>query len=164
MTHSNNEKELNALIYSFRNYSGGVNRGRKHHPGRIMNSENWGCKFVVYGEPVPKQSFRVFEAKHGSKRGFVDPRVQAWETAVRLAARLAMAEQNQECLQTEAIEVEVEFHLGNSRRVDLDNLVKAVFDGMKWEVFRDDSQVMTLLAKKVVNANFQGVFVAVKKG
>ena len=57
------------------------------------------CEFVVHGEPVPKQSFRVVEARHGSKRGFVDPRVLAWETAVRLAARLSLAEQNKEILQ-----------------------------------------------------------------
>lgn len=119
------------------------------------------CEFVVHGEPVPKQSFRVVEARHGSKRGFVDPRVLAWETAVRLAARLSLAEQNKEILHSEAIEVYVDFHLGNNRRVDLDNLVKAVFDGMKGEVFRDDCQVVTLLAKKGVDVTFQGVHIAV---
>ena len=44
-------------------------------------------KFTVHGEPVPKQSFRVIEARQGKKRGFIDARVQAWEDAVRLAAR-----------------------------------------------------------------------------
>lgn len=48
-------------------------------------------KFTVHGEPVPKQSFRVIEARQGKKRGFIDARVQAWEEAVRLAARLMMA-------------------------------------------------------------------------
>ena len=39
-------------------------------------------KFTVHGEPVPKQSFRVIEARQGKKRGFIDARVQAWEDVI----------------------------------------------------------------------------------
>lgn len=114
---------------------------------------------------MPTQSFAERIEPHPLDQEFAldqfRNKLLAWETAVRLAARLSLAEQNKEILHSEAIEVYVEFHLGNNRRVDLDNLVKAVFDGMKGEAFRDDCQVVTLLAKKGVDATFQGVHIAV---
>lgn len=116
--------------------------------------------FTVHGEPIPKQSFRVIEARQGRKRGFVDARVQAWEEAVRLAARLMMARNNLDCIH-DNVELEIEFHLGNRRRVDLDNLIKAVLDGMKGEVFADDCQVIKLVASKIVDVIFQGVYITV---
>lgn len=119
-------------------------------------------KFTVHGEPVPKQSFRVIEARQGRKRGFVDARVQAWEGAVRLAARLMMARNNLDCIR-DNVELEIEFHLGNHRRVDLDNLIKAVLDGMKGDVFSDDCQVMKLVASKTIDEEFQGVIIAVRR-
>lgn len=46
--------------------------------------------------------------------------------------------------------VSLQFFLGNSRRVDLDNLSKAVLDGMKGIIFGDDQQVVILHLEKVV--------------
>lgn len=117
--------------------------------------------FTVHGEPIPKQSFRVIEARQGRKRGFVDARVQAWEDAVRLAARLMMARNNLDCIRDNVI-LTITFHLGNHRRVDLDNLIKAVLDGMKGEVFFDDCQVTKLVASKLVDEEFQGVSITVR--
>jgi Holliday junction resolvase RusA-like endonuclease len=46
-------------------------------------------------------------------------------------------------------EVEITIHLNpNFPTIDLDNVAKAVLDGLKGHIFTDDSQVMRLLVEK----------------
>ena len=112
-------------------------------------------EFVVYGEPVPKQSYRA--VKGG---GYTDPRVKAWQAAVAWFAREAMA--GCEPL-TGSVTVYLDFGLGNSRRVDLDNLSKGVLDALNGIVFKDDSQVAILNLMKRVDEH-PGVFVLIWPG
>lgn len=47
-----------------------------------------------------------------------------------------------------AVEIVME-HVGEPPRIDLDNIAKAVLDGIKKHVFHDDAQVARLLVERV---------------
>ncbi|HAR46102.1 MAG TPA: hypothetical protein DCS05_08010 [Nitrospiraceae bacterium] len=104
--------------------------------------------FFVEGEPRPKQSFRV--AGHG--RGFTPARVKAWQTDVACEAQRAMREIGRfnEPFDMRLLVVRLIFFLGDHRRVDLDNLSKAVLDGLNGICYDDDRQIVELKLKKTV--------------
>ena len=105
--------------------------------------------FFVDGDPVPKQSFRVIEKRSGKTHGYADPRVTAWQNAVGYAANPHFPE-----TMTGKIEIIMDFYLSNNRVIDLDNLCKAVLDGLKGIAFKDDNQVVKLeLSKQVDKEN-----------
>lgn len=97
-------------------------------------------EFVVHGTPVPKQSFRI--SGHG---GYRDPRVTAWQDTVTQAALDWMQnhlERIQRPLFEQSVEVSLYFFLPDRRRVDLDNLSKAVLDALNGCLWEDDRQIM----------------------
>lgn len=99
---------------------------------------------LVDGEPVPKQSTRF----DGKGRAHTDPRVKAWQDTVSLRAIEAMRGRPPII---GPVSVRIVFVLGNRRRVDVDNLNKAVLDSMNGIVFKDDTQVVNAhLVKKVM--------------
>lgn len=98
--------------------------------------------FFVEGTPVAKQSFR--KTKTG---GYIDPRVKAWQDTVSWKAKEAV---DGDPL-TGTIEAELKFYLPTKRVVDLDNLSKAVLDGLKNIAFGDDSDVIRLMLTKEVS-------------
>ncbi len=116
-----------------------------------MNSENNLVAFFVQGEPRPKQSFRV----SGRGRGFTAARVVAWQTDVAIEAEQVMRSIGRFCEPFEgSLIVDLEFFLGDQRRVDLDNLSKAVLDGLNKIVYADDMQIVDLhLHKHVADAD-----------
>lgn len=101
-----------------------------------------GLRFVVPGAPVPKQSFRV-----SGKGGYRSPRVSAWQDEVGYYAR--MAAQGYAPF-SGPLRVEMRFHLSHRRRVDLDNLSKAVLDACNGVIYEDDKQVVELHLYKQV--------------
>jgi len=105
--------------------------------------------FFVQGEPRPKQSFRV-----SGRGGYTPARVKSWQTDVACDATIAMREIVRFNLpfQTD-LAVTLEFTLGDHRRIDLDNLSKAVLDGLNGIVYADDRQIVELHLKKVVREN-----------
>jgi len=103
--------------------------------------------FFIPGEPRPKQSFRA------SRTGGYQPaRVKAWQTEIAIEAELAMREIGRfaQPFDIGNLAVSVDFFLGNNRRVDLDNLSKAVLDGLNKICFGDDRQIVDLHLKKYV--------------
>lgn len=107
--------------------------------------------FFVEGEPRPKQSFRV-----SGKGGYQPARVKAWQRYVSYAAQDAMREigRTNQPYEKAKLEVHLFFFLGNDRRVDLDNLSKAVLDGMNRIVFLDDQQIVDLrVSKELAKSN-----------
>ena len=108
--------------------------------------------FYVDGDPIPKQSFRVIEKRSGKTHGYADPRVVSWQSAIGYEANLHCHE-----VLTSQVSVRLEFYLSNRRVVDLDNLSKAVFDGLKEIAFKDDSQVVKLELSKQVDKENPGV-------
>lgn len=113
--------------------------------------------FFVEGEPRPKQSFRV-----SGRGGYQPARVKSWQTDVAVEAQNAMREVGRFNQPYEKqIAVRMIFILGNSRRVDLDNLSKCVLDGLNGIVFNDDMQVSELNLKKTVVDKKSGMRVGV---
>lgn len=99
--------------------------------------------FTVPGDPVPAARPRVVRG-----RAFTPTRTREHVEYVRLYA----AKHCQVQL-IGSVRLEVDFYRKNKRRTDLDNLVKGVQDAMlpygNWPgVYRDDSQITTLIARK----------------
>ena len=114
-------------------------------------------KFFVAGKAIPKQSYRA--VKGG---GYTDPKVKAWQMAVSWAAKEAV--NMQEWLTTD-LEVTLLFVLPEEKRSyrkDLDNLSKAVLDGMNGIVYADDKQITRLTIEKRTGSE-PGVYVEVDK-
>ena len=115
--------------------------------------------FFVEGEPRAKQSFRVA----GRGRGFTPARIKAWQSVVGWCAQMAMRRLGMiDPLQGNLI-VELTFFLGNARRIDLDNLSKAVQDGLNNITWIDDQQNITLIIHKYICRERPGVLVQIKK-
>ena len=113
--------------------------------------------FFVEGEPVPKQSFRVVEKRSGKTHGYADPRVTAWQNAIGYEANTHCKE-----IITGRVHVKMIFRLSNNRVVDLDNLSKAVLDGLKGIAFKDDCQVFKLELEKRVDKENNGVTISIQ--
>lgn len=113
--------------------------------------------FFVDGEPRAKQSFRA--SRRGG--GFTPAYIKAWQSDVGWCAQMAL--RHMEVM--EPIEgnlsVELTFFLGNSRRIDLDNLSKAVQDGLNNIAWIDDQQNISLTLNKYVCRERQGVLVQI---
>ena len=89
-------------------------------------------------QPLPKQSFRY--SKGG---GYTDPKIKAWQEHVAWKTKMLCNEPSRECF-----EVALVFYRYQKHRVDLDNLSKAVLDGMNGVVWVDDTQVHKLTLEK----------------
>ncbi len=113
--------------------------------------------FIIEGTPVPKQSFRY--KKSGS---YIHPRIKAWQDIVGWKAREAM----QGKIRLDGpVAVRLVFTLNHRRKVDLDNLSKAVLDAMNGIVYEDDNQVVNLhIVKHVIPKAQPGVYIEVHAG
>ena len=115
-------------------------------------------QFVVTGVPVQKGSMRAFVIKGptGPRANVVadnSPQLKSWQHGVGDAARRAGAQ-----VLEGPIEVRVLFRFlppasdkkrkAHTVKPDLDKLVRAVLDGLTGVAFRDDAQVVRLLAGK----------------
>jgi Holliday junction resolvase RusA-like endonuclease len=95
---------------------------------------------VVEGDPVPKQRPRI-----GKGKAYTPQRTQVYQELVGWAARMTMV--GQRCTMfTQPVAVEMTFYYGN-HGADLDNLVKAVWDGLNGVVWQDDVLVEEMNAR-----------------
>jgi Holliday junction resolvase RusA-like endonuclease len=102
--------------------------------------------FSVISEPRPKQSFR--STGHG--HGYTPALTKDWQLTVGWHALRATQAIGLTGPLTGELIVELTFRLGDTRRVDLDNLSKGTLDGMQGICFEDDSQITDLHIRKVV--------------
>lgn len=108
--------------------------------------------FFVSGVPRAKQSFRY--SRGGSYQRAV---TVEWAAACTAEATVAM---NGFDKLVGPVGVRLRFYLPGKRRVvDIDNLSKAVLDGIKGVVFEDDSWVDELYLHKTHGADVVGVLV-----
>lgn len=118
--------------------------------------------FFVPGQPVAKQSFRVSRSGHH----YQTSDVVDWQDAVGKAAKAAMVARDLHAPLAKPVEalVRLDFWVKGRQRRDIDNLCKAVLDGLKQVVFEDDDQVTQLVASKQVCSRDRdpGVFVMVE--
>jgi len=109
-------------------------------------------QFWVPGNPVPKQSFRY------KKSGSYQPkRVKDWQEAV---GWMALSATSGEVLERD-VRVELNFKRKDKRKVDLDNLSKAVLDACNGVVWADDRQIVTLYLTKEYDPADPGVLVSI---
>lgn len=111
----------------------------------------------VSGEPRPKQSFR-YTGKNGKGGGFTPASIKAWQETVAWQAKQAMSGQD---ILTGELFVILKFRLGNQRRVDIDNLSKAVLDAMNGIVYEDDTKIIELFISKCIRKDNPGVTINV---
>ena len=113
--------------------------------------------FTVYGRPLPKGSAKAFVIK-GTNRAVVtsDTKgLKGWEALIRQAALDLRVEVDEG-----PISVGIHFYLPRPKylakratpphiiRPDCDKLVRASLDPLTGVLFKDDSQVVTLVASK----------------
>jgi len=115
-----------------------------------------GISFRVRSQPIPKQSF-----KYGKGHGRTEERIKVWQEAVGYAAKNAIQDNPGFELLTGDVQVWLHFYLPNRRRKDLDNLSKAVLDGLNGIIFVDDNQAVRLHLSKTVRPDEIGVDVLV---
>ena len=102
-------------------------------------------EFVIAANPLPKERPRL-----GRGRVYTPARTRAYEQLAAQAARAAIMAQGGEWPATGEIALELVFYRATRRRVDLDNLEKALKDALNGVVYQDDSQVTLCLKRKVL--------------
>lgn len=124
-----------------------------------------GIWFRVDGAPIGKARPRVT-----SRGAYMPTAYRAWLETVKRAA-LAYWAEHSECADKEcavrwyepshpAIVLVLVFYLPDRRRRDVDNLAGAVMDALNGVLWRDDSQIVRLVAEKHLAA--KGEFVGVE--
>ena len=118
-------------------------------------------EFFVPGPARAKQSFRY--TGHG--HGFTPARVKAWQADVGWAAQQAIHKGGFDFFPIKSdVAVDLIFFLGTNRRIDADNLSKAVLDALNGIVWEDDKQTIDLHPHKfIVSSEESGVYVIVRK-
>lgn len=116
-------------------------------------------EFFVPGEPRAKQSFRA----GGKGGGFIPAYIKAWQSDVGWAAQQAIRKIGMLEPLEGNLTVELTFFLGDLRRIDLDNLSKAVQDGLNKITWLDDQQNISLKLDKYVCRTRQGVLVHIEE-
>ena len=113
-------------------------------------------RFIVEGQPIPKQRPRL------GRKGqvYTPPKTAQWEMMVGYSCRLAMRDRQpfkrDVCLSVNCFR-------SDYRAVDLDNLVKAVSDGLNGVAYKDDNQVVELHAYLFKGCEVPRVEVAVSE-
>lgn len=108
-------------------------------------------QFTVEGNPIPKGRPRVVlrQRPEGYRtHAFTPPQTKAWERVVGWTARQVM--DGREPL-TGDIAVVLEFFRANEIRCDLDNLAKAVLDGMNGICYQDDRQIAEMVLYRLLD-------------
>lgn len=116
--------------------------------------------FFVSGEPRAKQSFRASKSGRG---GFTPAYIKAWQSDVGWTALKAIRKIGMMDSLEDNLTVTLTFFLGDLRRIDLDNLSKAVQDGLNKITWKDDQQNISLHLEKYVCRTRQGVLVKIEE-
>lgn len=121
---------------------------------------------TIHGNPVAQGRPRFF--RRGNYVGAYDPgKSKTWKDSIRLQA----IQQGAKIIEN-AASMDMVFYLvrpkslskkivHHVKRPDLDNLVKAVKDGLSGVCYKDDSQIVAHTAKKMYAVDFVGVVVRI---
>lgn len=107
---------------------------------------------IIYGKPVGKARPRFGRNKKGGVVTFTPRETKLYEDGVRSLAQIAMF--GKEMFEG-PVKVTIKAYFQHSKktgwhssRPDLDNVVKAILDGLNGIVFKDDAAVAHLIATK----------------
>ena len=106
----------------------------------------------VAGQPVPKQRPRV-----SNGHAYTPARTRAWEQEIGWMARAVGMEP-----MAGDVGITLRFQRKGRVRADLDNLVKAVLDGLNGIAFGDDRQIIELVADVHYGCASPGVHIAIE--
>ena len=117
--------------------------------------------FFVPGPARAKQSFRYGARGHN----YTPARVKAWQADVGWAAQQAIHKLDSNSFPlTGDVAVDLIFLLKDKRRIDCDNLSKAVLDSLNGITWDDDKQTIDLHPRKfIVPSEESGVYVIIKE-
>lgn len=109
-------------------------------------------ELVIHGKPVGKARPRFGRRKDGGVATFTPRETKLYEQGVKTLAQVAMF--GKEMLQG-PVKVTIKAYFQHSKktgwhisRPDLDNIVKAILDGLNGVVFHDDAAVCQIVATK----------------
>jgi Holliday junction resolvase RusA-like endonuclease len=108
----------------------------------------------VAGNPIPKGRPRVVDG-----HAYTPKRTQEYEALVRDAAALRWHGEPEQ----KDIQVWLTFYRENRRRVDIDNLAKAILDALNGLVWKDDAQIQRLVLEREVRRAEPGVEITVRR-
>lgn len=91
-------------------------------------------RFTIHGQPLPKARPRL-----SRRRAYTPKKTKDYERLVKQVSGLAISEQF-----VGDVFVHIVFYRRTKHRVDIDNLAKAVLDGMNEVAYKDDSQIKKL--------------------
>lgn len=128
--------------------------------------------FVVHGTPIPQGSMKGFAfrrktGKLGVAMTSDNPKTRPWKDSVKAAAIEAWDDRPTD----DAVSLTIEFafmppasnrHPHKTTKPDIDKLARAVMDALTGVVYRDDSQVVAVSARKVFTFGSPGVTVRVE--
>jgi len=97
---------------------------------------------TIPGNPIPKARPRVVKG-----RAYTPDRTREWEKTVSTWAGLFYQNEPSKA----RLKVSLRFYRKTRHKCDLDNLVKAVLDGLQGVLFVDDSQIDDIHARREVD-------------
>lgn len=112
--------------------------------------------FCIPGPPKPKERPRVVRVK-GRLVTFTPKKSLKYEHLVGMCARSAGVRELEG-----PVSLDASFYLPTKRRMDLDNLLKAVLDGLNGIAYADDSQVCEVKARRSVDSENPRAVVTVR--
>ena len=97
--------------------------------------------FTVFGNPIPKARPRVRIQAGQKAHAYTPLRTRNWEAEVKDAARVVMGGRDP---LAGPVGVELRIWRGDRRRVDADNIEKAIADACNEIVWDDDDQIVEM--------------------
>lgn len=105
-------------------------------------------RFTVFGAPQPKES-----ARFGRGHAYTPPRTRAYALAVQTAALAECMRASWPRDERGSFAVKIALYvLPGGRQADVDNIAKALLDGMSRVVFRNDRDVVELSVRRHFDA------------
>jgi len=114
--------------------------------------------FTVEGQPIPKARPRVVVGRGGRSRAFTPKPTRDWEQQIGWAA-LEAGIRATVC----NVALTLSFRRKGKRLADLDNLCKAVCDGLNGVAYEDDYQERSLSASVQYNSKQPGVTIEIRR-
>lgn len=118
--------------------------------------------FTSPGNPLPKQSYR-----HSGNGGYTPARIKSWQECVQIhainARNLHTKELPDDVFESSEFEVHIQFYRKDKRRVDLDNMSKAILDALNNVMWDDDKQVTKLTLEKFYDKENPRAYIRVKE-
>jgi Holliday junction resolvase RusA-like endonuclease len=120
-------------------------------------------RFFVPGEPKAKERPRTVRLKKSGRIVTFTPRTTLeYEDLVRRhAQRAAALTPWARPTPEQRFYLAVEFHLATARRRDVDNMLKAVQDGLQGALWADDWQISQVLIRRILKSPKPGVYITV---